>query len=30
VEIHMIPKGTHFIPWSHQKLIVEEMIKMAK
>jgi pimeloyl-ACP methyl ester carboxylesterase len=30
VEIRMIPKGTHFIPWSHQKLIVEEMIKMAK
>lgn len=26
----MIPGGTHFIPWSHHKEIVEEMIRMCR
>lgn len=30
VHTRMIPGGTHFIPWTHHKEIVEEMIRMAK
>lgn len=30
VEVRMIPKGTHFIPWSHQKEITDAMIEMRK
>jgi pimeloyl-ACP methyl ester carboxylesterase len=30
VEIRMISKGTHFIPWSHQKEITGALIEMSK